>query len=444
MATSFFTQLVEIGYDAAMIEAAKVGILMLPVYGPSFDVYRSEHIEDPGLKGRARNDANRTGAQWAEFPFYLELCGFETFTAEVGLQLGGADACTNVGVSTTEVTCATATFVTDGVAVGDKVINVTTSGEALVTSVDSETVLTTAAITGSYTATDSITVWQMLENNPPYWGSLCSAMGMKKTGIGATAAWSYEVVDEIHLSDDTVHTSGELTALQMLINVDGYYFVVDNGVMNGEFSWDVDEGPPRLTITEYKGNIYEDTSANFYPYPTTDIPADITVVAAYEPPKTSDAKNITLALSVIPNDGTYTPVAVTSPCPRRWRHNVGNNIQEQRCAGAEYKLDQFLVSDQNANQATLVVKVQDPGTYIAPAAFNPYAMITDGDMLDFSAVHRDGDTLNQITWICDYYISDVVGVQDDGAGVLEYTLTLQQANLQPDGSAAQYLKISLA
>jgi len=137
-------------------------------------------------------------------------------------------------------------------------------------------------------------------------------------------------------------------------------------------------------------------------------------------------------------------VAVTGTCLRRWTHRIGNNIVEQRCAGEAYKLGQYLVQNQDANQATLVFRVPTPGTFAAPSAFNPYAMVANGDMLDLSIITDDGIARKEVTRICDYYISDVVGCEDDGNGVLQYTLTLQQANLQPDGTAAQYLKISCA
>jgi hypothetical protein len=330
------------------------------------------------------------------------------------------------------------------VAAGDKVKNTTTGNEALVVSVDSETQLTTASITGSYTANDVIEVYQMLSYNPPVWGRLCTAAGMKRTGIGKTAAWDYEVVDTIHLDDDTVHTGEHLDPLNLLVNADGMYSAIANAVMDLTFSVDVDEGPARVTVNECRGNIYADSGSNYYRYPTTDVPADFGAPTAFEPPVASDAKNVTLALSVIPNDGTYTPVAVTGTCLKRWTHRVGNNIVEQRCAGETYKLGQFLVQNQDANQATLVVRVATPGTFAAPSAFNPYRMAERGDMLDFSLITDDGISLKEVTRICDYYISDVVGVEDDGNGVLQYTLTLQQANLQPDGTAAQYLKISCA
>jgi hypothetical protein len=444
MATTFLTKLTELAYNAAMIETAYAGVLSLPVYAPNYDVLKFEPVGDPGLKGRPRMDRNRYGSAWGEFNFYMEQVGFDTFTAQEGVQLGGADINTNAAPSATVCTCATATFTTDGVAAGDKVKNTTTGNEALVVSVDSETQLTTASITGSYTADDVIEVWQMLKYNPPVWGRLCTAAGMKRTGIGATAAWIYEVVDTIHLDTDTVHTGEHLDPLNLLVNMDGMYSAIANAVMDVEFSVDVDEGPPRVTVTDCKGNIYADSGSNYYNYPTTDVPADFGAPTAYQPPVASDSKAVTLALSVIPNDGTYTPVAVTGTCLRRWRHRVGNNIVEQRCAGETYKLGQFLVQNQDANEATLVVKVATPGTFAAPSAFNPYAMAANGDMLDFSLITDSGITYKQVTRICDYYIKDVIGVEDDGNGVLQYTLTLQQANLQPNGTAAQYLKISCA
>jgi hypothetical protein len=442
VATSFLTQLTQISYDAEFTETGSIGNLNVPVYAPNHDIYKFEPITDPGLKSKARNDANRRGALWAEFNFYVELVGFSTY------EDGGT------------------------------------------------------------------------KYNPPYWGRICKALGMKPTGTSGSPAWSYEVVDEIHLNTDTVHTSNYLNPLTMLVDHDGYKFILKNAVGNGTFSWDVDAGPPRLTVDSFMGNIYEDASGGFLYYPTTDDPYDfgdqkggadavttaapsatdctaatatfqadgvavgdiaynvttgeqalVTVIVSetelttesitslwtatdsvevytgrvdIEIPTATDT-NITLALSVIPNDGTYTPVAITGTCPKSWLHNLGNAIIEQRCAEEDYKLGQFLAANQNANTATLVIKVADPGTGATPASFNPYKMVENRDMLDFSSIHNDGSTnLDQITFICDYYISEVVGVADDGNGVLTYTLTLQQASLQPDGTAAQYFKVSLA
>jgi len=365
MATSFLTQLVELAYDADMNESAYSGVISVPVYGPAYDVYKFQPIKDPGFKGRARDDANRFGAAWAEFKFYMEMGGFDEFDD------GGT------------------------------------------------------------------------EYNPPVWGRLCKAMAMKDTDGTADGNWAYEVDDKIHLSDDTVHVSEFLNPLTSIVNIDGYYFAIDKGVMNGTFSMDVDEGPPRLTITSYMGNIYKDTSNNYYWYPTTDVPAGIGSVTEYLPPRPVDAANATLTLSVVPNDGTYTPVAVTGICLRRWEHNVGNQIGKQSCMNERFKRGQFFIRNQNDNKATLVVKVQDPGTYSAPATFNPYKMVENRDMIDFSLVHNSGVANEEITFICDYYISEVVGVKDDGEGVLEYTLTLQQASLTPDMKKAQYLKISV-
>ena len=146
---------------------------------------------------------------------------------------------------------------------------------------------------------------------------------------------------------------------------------------------------------------------------------------------------------MVPNDGTYTPVAVTGTCLRSWSHNVGNIIIPQPCSEAEYKRGQFLVANQNDNQATLTIKVDDPGTYASPSAFNPYLMKDRRDMLDFRLRHNIATSLNGFDFNCDYYISDVVDAHDDGNGVMEYTLAMQQANQAPNLDPAVLLQVVL-
>lgn len=438
---SFLTQLVQAAFDPGFAEDGKTGVLLCPVYAPNYDVLKFEPVADPGLKGRARDDANRYGAAWAEFNYYMELGGFNTYE-------------------------------------------------------------------------DSGTKY-----DPPFWGVVMKALGMKQTANdGTVAAWIYEVVDDIHLFDDTVHPDGELTPLDFMANLDGLKFMLANAIGNGTFSLDVNAGPPRLTVDSFMGNIFEDLQGNTYHYPIKDMPLDFTanltgdetitnaapdatectaalatfvtdgvavgdiafnettgeqalvtvvvgetelttaaitslwtagdVVIVYsrlidfDAPVTADADNITVGISVITTAGAT--VVISDTCFRSWTHNLGNAIAEQRCGSQEFKLDQFLLANQNANTATLTIRVPDPGTQASPDDFNPYLMAEQHDMLRMVLVHNPGATLGQITFASDYYISEVINVVDDGSGVLEYTLALKQANLLPTGVAAQYLKVSLA
>lgn len=279
---------------------------------------------------------------------------------------------------------------------------------------------------------------------PPYWGAILQSAGMKRTGTSAAASWVYEVVDTIHLSDDSVHTSEHLVALDLSLNIDGQYNTIENGICDVTFSVDVTQGPPRLTVNTFMGNIYEDATSPttlFYPFPTTDIPADFGPInTGFEPPIEFDSFNATLALSLLTQAGATE--IVTGLCLRSWAHTIGNNIVEQRCLTARYKLDQFVVTDQDANTATLVFKATDPGTKGSPGAFNPEEVARNKDMIRLVITHNDGVAKGEIVYESDYYVS-AVSKAPDSAGVLEYTLTMKQANVIPvSGTAAQYMKVT--
>lgn len=350
-----------------VIQIYQAGVQGLPTYAPSFDWFKSESIAQTGLKGRARADADLTGAQWMEGTLYFDMVGFKSYD------------------------------------LGD--------------------------------SPDS-TKWE-----PPYWARMAKTGGIELTSSGfATGTWIYEVNDDLHLDSDTVHTDGTVIPLDGYIDIDGTFQAFENAVSDITFSIDVTAGAPRMTVNTLMGNIYEDTSNNFYPFPTTDVPADfITVSDDFEAATSADSKNATLAISVLPAAGGTN--VITGTCLRSWSHTLGNNPVEQRCITKEHKLDQFIITNQDANTATLVIRAADPGTFASPSAFNPEEMKTNRDMLRLSITHNVGVSLGQIQFEADYYIQTVAKAPDS-AGVLEYTLTLQQANLIPALTGAQYLKIT--
>jgi len=363
MATNFLTQLIEFSFDADLAEAGFTDFVAVPVYGPKFDVYNFTSINDPAFHGKARANASRFGAAWAEFGFYVELGGFKT----------------------------------------------------------------------AQTTPDTI-------YDPPFWGRICEALGMQKIGDSSIAKWDYTVTDKIHLSTDTVHTGEYLRPLTSVQNIDGFYTAIENGVMDGTFSLDIKEGPPRLTINSYKGNIYKNGS-NYYIHPVNTKPAGIPTITEYNPPVPKDCANSTITITVTPNDGTYTPVVISDVCLQRWEHSIGNKIVQQNCMHAKYKLGQFLITEQDSNKAKLTVSVQDPGTIASPASFNPYKMAANRDMLTVSVVHNAGVSQQTLTFTCDYYISEATKLKDSD-GVLEYELTLAQANVKPGGADADYFRVS--
>lgn len=360
---SFITQLTTIAFNPDFTETP--GVYELPVFAPSFDVFKVETITDPGLKGKARNDADIKGAQWVEGTFYFDACAFTAYDSK----------------------------------------------------------------------------WE-----PPYWGVFLQSAAMKRTGNEDSPSWIYEVVDTIHLSTDTVHTGEHLIALDASLNIDGNYNTFANAISDITISVNVDDGPPRITVNSFMGNIYNDDESpdNFdYPFPTTDVPdAFGPILTTFEEPSKVDSKALTLSLSVLTQEGDTE--IITGICFRSWAHTLGNNIVEQRCGTETFKLDQFILGDQNANTATLIIKAPDPGTFASPSTFNPEEMIQSGGrggMIRFALTYNEGITLGEILFECDYYIQTVSKAPDSG-GVLEYTLTLQQANLIPAGTAAQYLKVT--
>lgn len=367
MATNFLTQLTEIYFDAGFVEATEVGIQALPVYAPSFDWFKNENITNTGLKGRARNDTDITGASWMEGTFAFDMCGINTYD--------------------------------DG---GTKYEN-------------------------------------------PYWGVVCQSAGMSKTGVVGVSSYVYEVEDDIHLDSDLVHTSGNVVPLTGAISIDGMYHPFENLVSDITFSVDVTAGPPRLTVNTGMGNIYDDQASpdeGQFPYPATDLPQDLDPGSGtFEAPSAVDSRNATLSISILPTNGGEAEIIVGT-CLRNWSHTLGNNIGEQRCISEEFKLDQFIITDQNANSATLVIRAADPGVIGTPSSFNPENVRANHDMLRLSITHNDGVAQGEIQFEADYYIQTVAKAPDS-AGVLEYTLTMQQANVIPAGTAAQYLKVTV-
>ena len=83
--------------------------------------------------------------------------GGEDACTKAGTAKGGTDAVTGA-TSTTVCIASGATFATDLVAAGDWALNTTNNERAIIVSVDSETQITTTAITSSWTATDNVEV----------------------------------------------------------------------------------------------------------------------------------------------------------------------------------------------------------------------------------------------------------------------------------------------
>lgn len=188
-------------------------------------------------------------------------------------QLGGDDICTNATPSTTVCETATATFITDGVNVGDIIKNTTTVNEAIIVSVDSETQVTTEIITGSYTAGDTIQAWLGPVTTPNTGGWPISTTSLKIMAYykGDTTLIDNYGVDRTTVANWNNITTAEDDAIVVPVFFDTtrvFTFVIikqNLSSYNEAISGDIiDSGEitvTQLTATTYSININDDTTS---------------------------------------------------------------------------------------------------------------------------------------------------------------------------------------
>jgi len=277
-----------------------------------------------------------------------------------------------------------------------------------------------------------------LYDRPPE-ATLLLAMGFGETVLVDGSSFAQ---DDLHLTTDTVHGSGTLTPLDILLNVDSYYRGMRNGVGTAVITFEAEAGPPTMVNT-FRGEFYQDQTSPTpvdFKYPQTTLPTDWGAITTFRGPQPQTALAESLTLQVIPNDGVYTPVTIGGVSLMMSQYDLGNVIAPVKNVGATYGWDQTLLG-RRVPDITLQIKVLDPGASqsqaIVPTTsrFNPEASADRRDLISTVLVHGSG-TGNIITQSFDMYISDIIDYADDGNGVFIYTLKGQQAIFDPNGTTS--------
>lgn len=276
--------------------------------------------------------------------------------------------------------------------------------------------------------------------DPPPEYALLQAMGM--SAFAAEVDGGSGILDDLHLTTDTVHTSGALIPLDILLEVDLYYRGMRNGVGTGVITFEAEAGPPTLVST-FRGEFYQDLTSPtpiIFKYPQTTLPTDWGSITTFRGSQPQTALDETLVFKVIPNDGTYTPVTIANVVLMKSQYDLGNVLAPIKNTGKTYGWDQTLLGKREP-AIELMIKVFDPGSSQAEAIvpttsrFNPEASLERQDLLSIVLTHGSGAG-NIIENSYDCYISDVIDYVDDGNGVFVYTLKCQQAIKDPNGSTA--------
>ena len=281
--------------------------------------------------------------------------------------------------------------------------------------------------------------------DPPPEGRLLTAMGFNRASAvqSPSPIFAY-ILGDMHLATDTVHTSGVLAPLDLMLDVDSYYRGMKDGVGTAILTFDAEAGPPTLACT-FRGGFYEDETSPtpvVYKYPQTDIPADWTsTIPKYRGKVAQTCLNEGLTLQVIPNDGTYTPVTIAGVELRSLAYDIGNIIAPTPNVGATYGFSQTLLG-KRIPDILLKIRTLDPGTKAAPSTFNIEKIADDASLLSLSLTHGSGDQ-NAIATAFDAYISDIIDYEEDSNGLFVATLKCQQALKDPNGTTdSQALQIT--